>query len=390
MMQNFGDWQSDFYAKGAYNETSPYPFSFPELERRAHQVMNPLIYGYVRGGAGDETTQDRNVAGLRSYGLVPRMLRDRASRDLSTEFLGRRVEAPVFICPVGVLGAVHPHGDLEIARMCADLDIVGMYSTLSEATIEEMSEAKGDSLGIFQLYPSSDRELTDSFIRRAEAAGFDALAVTLDAGSLGYRPRDLRHGFSPMNRGTCLANYTSDPRFLEIAAVASKEDLDALRAGQVWSTLFSDPHLTWDNIAHIREVTSLPIVLKGICDPEDARRARDAGVDVIACSNHGGRQANGGIPAIEHLPAIVDAVDGLPVTFDSGVRDGVDILRALGLGATAVGIGRPYVYGLAVGGRAGASHVVRSLLAEADLTMAIDCYATLSELSVVRVPGWQI
>lgn len=389
-MQNFGDWQRDFYTKGAYSETSPYPFSFAGLEERAQQVMNPLIFGYVRGGAGNETTQDRNVAGLRAYGLVPRMLRDRANRDLSTELLGRRLAAPIFICPVGVLGAVHPHGDLEIARMCADLDVAGMYSTLSEATIEEMSEAKGDSLGIFQLYPSSDRELTDSFVRRAEDAGFDALAVTLDAGSLGYRPRDLSHGFTPMMRGVCLANYTSDPRFLEIAGVASNEDLDALRAGRVWSTLFSDPHFTWDNIAHIRELTSLPIVLKGICDSEDARRAKDAGVDVIACSNHGGRQANGGIPAIEHLAAIVDAVDGLPVTFDSGVRDGVDILRALALGATAVGIGRPYVYGLAIGGRAGATHVVRSLLAEADLTMSIDCYSTLAELSVVSVPGCQI
>ena len=385
-MQNFGQWQSDFYARGVYNDTSPYPFTFAELERRAEKALNPLIFGYVRGGAGDETTQDRNVTGLRVYGLVPRMLRDRTTRDLSTELLGRRLDAPIFICPVGVLGAVHPDGDLEIARMCGQLDIAGMYSTLSEATIEEIAEARGDSLAIFQLYPSSDRELTDNFVRRAEAAGFDALAVTLDAGSLGYRPRDLRHGFTPMMRGTCLANYTSDPRFLEIAGVAPKDDLDALRAGHVWSTLFSDPKFTWDNIAHLRETTSLPIVLKGICDPEDARRAKDAGVNVIACSNHGGRQANGGIPAIEHLPAILDAVDGLPVTFDSGIRDGVDILRALALGATAVGIGRPYVYGLAIGGREGATHVVRSLLAEADLTMAIDCYADLSELSVTRVP----
>ncbi|MGB0435424.1 MAG: alpha-hydroxy-acid oxidizing protein [Mycobacterium sp.] len=385
-MQNFGNWQNDFYAKGVDNETSPYPFGFAELERRAEKAMNPLIFGYVRGGAGDETTQDRNVAGLRAYGLVPRMLRDRTTRDLSTELVGRRLAAPIFICPVGVLGAVHPDGDLEIARMCADLDIAGMYSTLSNATIEEVAEARGDSLGIFQLYPSTDRELTDNWIHRAEAAGFDALAVTLDTGSLGFRPRDLSHGFVPMMRGTCIANYLSDPRFLEIAGVKSKDDLDPLRAGQVWSALFSDPAFTWDNIAHIREITKLPIVLKGICDPEDARRAKDAGVNVIACSNHGGRQANGGIPAIEHLPAIVEAVDGLPVTFDSGVRDGVDIVRALALGATAVGIGRPYVYGLAIAGREGAAHVVQSLLAEADLTMAIDCYANLSELAVTRVP----
>ncbi|MCH9668971.1 MAG: alpha-hydroxy-acid oxidizing protein [Actinomycetia bacterium] len=385
-MENFGDWQKAFYTKGVTNDTSPYPFSFAELQTRAERVMNPLIFGYVRGGAGDETTQDRNVSGLRAYGLTPRVLRDRTTRDLSTELLDRRLQMPIFICPVGVLGAVHPDGDLEIARMCAELGIAGMYSTLSEATIEEIAAARGESLGIFQLYPAQDRELTDSFVRRAEAAGFDAIAVTLDAGSLGYRPRDLSHGFIPMMRGKCIANYTSDSRFLEIAGVTSKDDLDPLHAGQVWSTLFSDPNFTWANIAHIRKLTTLPLVLKGVCDPEDARRARDEGVDVIACSNHGGRQANGGIPAIEHLPGVLKAADGLPVTFDSGVRDGVDVLRALALGATAVGIGRPYVYGLAIGGRDGAAHVVRALLAEADLTMAIDCYASLSELSVSRLP----
>ncbi|MCH9710203.1 MAG: alpha-hydroxy-acid oxidizing protein, partial [Actinomycetia bacterium] len=197
-MQNFGTWQNDFYAKGVANETSPYPFGFAELEGRAEKAMNPLIFGYVRGGAGDETTQDRNVAGLRAYGLVPRMLRDRTTRDLSTELVGRRLAAPIFICPVGVLGAVHPDGDLEIARMCADLDIAGMYSTLSNATIEDIADARGGSLGIFQLYPSSDRELTDNWIHRAEAAGFDAIAVTLDTGSLGFRPRDLSHGYVPM------------------------------------------------------------------------------------------------------------------------------------------------------------------------------------------------
>lgn len=384
-MGNFGDFQNAFYSDGVVNRTSAFPFRFEEWEQRAQEVLNPLIFGYVRGGAGDESTQDVNVAALRRYGLVPRMLRDRRVRDLSVSFLGRRLTAPIFVCPVGVLGAVHRDGDLEVARVCAEMDIAGMYSTLSAATIEAMAEAKGNSFGIFQLYPTTDRELSASFVQRAQTAGFDAIAVTLDTGSLGWRPRDLAHGFIPMMRGECIANYTSDPRFLRIAGVSSVADLDPIQAGRVWSTLFANPNFTWDDIAWLRRLTDRPIILKGICLPEDAARAKAAGVDAIACSNHGGRQANGGIPAIDHLQGVLEAADGLPVTFDSGIRTGVDVLRAVGLGATLAGIARPYVYALAVGGRAGVRHLLSCLLAETDLTMAVDCYSSLDQLAIHRL-----
>lgn len=384
-MGNFGDYQYRLYRAGVLNKTSPFPFTFSEWEQRARENMNPLIYGYVKGGAGDEHTQDVNVAELRRYGFTPRMLRDRSDRDMSVTFLERRLPTPVFLCPVGVLGNIRPEGDLEEARVCAELDLVGMYSTLSSATLEEVADAKGDSLGIFQLYPTADEKLTESFVKRAEKAGYDAIAVTVDYGIVGWRPRDLAHGFMPMMRGDCIANYTSDPRFLELAGVTHEKDLDPMHAGAVWLEVFANPRFTWDDITWLRQITELPLIVKGICMPDDAARARQLGVDVIACSNHGGRQANGGIPAICHLEAVLDAAGDLPVTFDSGIRDGVDVLRAYGLGAALVGIGRPYAYGLAVGGREGLRTVVSQILAEADLTMAVDCYTDLSQLAVERL-----
>jgi isopentenyl diphosphate isomerase/L-lactate dehydrogenase-like FMN-dependent dehydrogenase len=384
-MGNFGDYQYQFYKAGVLNKTSQFPFTFGEWEYRAEEVLNPLIYSYVKGGAGDEGTQDSNVAELRRYGLTPRMLRDRSDRDMSVTFLDRKLPSPVFLCPVGVLGNVRPDGDLEAAQVCAELDLVGMYSTLSSATVEEVAEARKRSFGIFQLYPSADQKLTESFVRRAEMAGFDAIAVTVDFGTMGWRPRDLAHGFMPMLRGDCIANYTSDPRFRELAGVTSEDDLDPLHAGAVWMDIFANPRFTWADIMWLRQLTELPLIVKGICLPSDAALARQLGVDVIACSNHGGRQANGGVPAICHLEPVIEAARGVPVTFDSGIRSGVDVLRAYGLGAALVGIGRPYIYGLAVGGREGLRTVVLQILAEADLTMAVDCYTDLDQLAIERL-----
>lgn len=378
-MADFGSFQDGIYAEGLLAKHRRFPYTFTDLEERARQVLDTATFDYVRGGAGDEHTQDINVTELRRYGFVPRMLRDRSVRDLSTTFLGHELEAPVLLCPVGVNGMVHEDGDLEVARAAARLGVAAMYSTLSEAPLEHVAEARGDSFAAFQLYPTNDDALTDSLVRRAAAAGFDALTITLDTGSLGWRPRDLANGYIPFLRGRGLANYLSDPRFLELCGV---DNPPPLHAGIVWSSLFSKPTFSWDDIARIRRLTELPIILKGICHTEDARRAAAEGVDAIACSNHGGRQANGGLPAIDHLEGVLDA--GLPVTFDSGIRDGVDILRVVGLGATLAGIGRPYVYGLTIGGAAGVEHVVRSMLAEADLTMAADCLTTLADLHIVK------
>jgi lactate 2-monooxygenase len=238
------------------------------------------------------------------------------------------------------------------------------------------------------VYPPNDRELTESLVARAEAAGFRAIVITLDTLTLGWRPRDLALASFPQLKGLCLANYFSDPVFRSRLAAAPEDDVEA--ATGLWAMTFGNQSLTWDDLAWLRSLTGLPILLKGICSPDDARRAVDAGMDGIYCSNHGGRQANGGMPALDCLTDVVHAAGDLPVVFDSGVRSGPDVLKALALGATAVAIGRPYAYALAVGGQAGIEHVVRCLLAELDLTMAIDGYPRVADLgpeAVRRVPA---
>src|SRR5690606_15026369 len=237
-------------------------------------------------------------------------------------------------------------------------------STLMQDPMEDVAAALGDTPGWFQLYPPSDREVCESFVRRAEASGWQAIVVTLDTLTLGWRPRDLALGSFPQLKGLCLANYFSDPVFRSRLAVPPEEDLEA--ATGHWALTFGNPGLSWDDLAWLRSLTDLPLLLKGICSGEDVRRALDHGVDGIYCSNHGGRQANGGLPAIDCLPEVVEAAGDAPVVFDSGIRSGAEVVKALALGASAVGIGRPYAYGLAVGGQRGIEHVLRCLLAETD------------------------
>ena len=383
----FSDYQLGIYLEGVTGRTPDLPKGYEELERLGSAAMDPAVLGYVAGGAGDETTQRANVAAFARYGVVPRMLAGAGERDLSVDLLGLRLPSPLLLAPVGVLGVVAEDGDLQTARASAATGVPMIASTLSEAPLEQVREAQGSTPGLFQLYPPADHALAESLAARAEAAGYAAIVITLDTWINGWRPRDLERAYLPMLQGRCLANYVSDPRFRELLAASGGTGGEA--AVRLWASLFGDPRMTWADLARFRSLTSLPILLKGICSPDDAKRALDGGMDGIVCSNHGGRQANGGIPAIDHLEAVVEAAGGAPVVFDSGVRSGVDAVKALGLGAAAVAVGRPYVHGLAAAGQRGVEHVVRSLLAEADLTMAVDGYPDLAALrgAVRRLPA---
>jgi lactate 2-monooxygenase len=380
-MTNFGDFQLEIYLRGLAGVRESLPLTYTELEARAHAALPADLLSYVAGGAGNEHTQRVNVTGFDRWGLIPRMLVPGAQRDLSTELFGMTLSSPLMMAPIGVIGlcAQDGHGDLATARAAAATGVPMIASTLSVDPLEDVAAAFGDTPGFFQLYTPNDRELAESFVSRAEAAGFRGIVVTLDTWVPGWRPRDLSLGNFPQLRGHCLANYFTDPLFRARLEKSPEEDPRA--AALQWALVFGNPTLSWDDLPWLRSLTKLPIVLKGICHSEDARRAIDGGIDGLYCSNHGGRQANGGIPAIEHLPEIVAAAGDTPVIFDSGVRGGEHIVKALALGARAVAIGRPYAYGLALGGEDGIAHVLRCLLAEADLLMAVDGYPTIADLT---------
>ena len=376
----YGDFQLEIYLAGLSGNVPGLPVSFADLESRAAQALPPSVLSYVAGGAGDERTQRANVAAFGQWGVMPRMLVGAAARDLSVDLFGLRLPSPVFLAPIGVIGlcAQDGHGDLATAEAAASLAVPMIASTLSVDPMEQVAERLGHTPGFFQLYTPTDRELAESLVRRAEQAGFKAIVVTLDTWITGWRPRDLATSNFPQLRGSCLANYTTDPVFR--ARLAHSPEENVMAAVAHWAGVFGNP-LTWDDLPWLRSLTTLPLILKGICHPDDARRALDAGADAVYVSNHGGRQANGGLPALDCLPGVVQAAAGRPVLFDSGIRSGADIIIALALGATAVGIGRPYAYGLALGGAKGIEHVLRTLLAEADLIMAVDGYPALADLT---------
>jgi lactate 2-monooxygenase len=380
MAQQFGDYQHEIYFNGLFGVQPEFPMAFAGWEAKAEAVLPSSVASYVAGGAGDEFTQRENVRAFERWGLVPRMLVGAARRDLSVDLFGMTLPSPLFMAPIGVIGlcAQDGHGDLATARAAARTGVPMVASTLSMDPMEDVAAEFGDTPGFFQLYTPTDRALAESLVHRAEAAGFRGIVVTLDTWITGWRPRDLGTGNFPQLRGHALTNYTSDPVFRALLPQAPEADPRATALH--WAGIFGNP-LTWDDLPWLRSLTDLPLLLKGLCHPDDVRRARDAGVDGVYCSNHGGRQANGGLAALDLLPGVVEAADGLPVLFDSGVRSGADVVKALALGATAVGVGRPYAYGLALGGTEGIVHVLRSLLAEADLIMAVDGYPTLADLT---------
>ncbi|WP_406232339.1 alpha-hydroxy-acid oxidizing protein [Nocardia sp. NBC_01009] len=370
----FADYQNEIYFGALGGHPPEFPADYATLEAKAAAALPDSLHSYIAGGAGDELTQRRNVDAFADWGLVPRMLVGATERDLSVTAWGITFPSPIFMAPVGVIGLVgDKHGDIAVAEAAAKTGVPAVFSTLMEDPLEEVVPHAGATPSFFQLYTPKNRDLAASLVSRAEAAGYRGITVTLDTWIPGWRPRDLATGNFPQLRGHVLKNYTSDPVFQKMVG---SDDPQTIILN--WIQTFGNP-LSWSDLAWLRSLTDLPIVLKGISHPDDARRAIDGGVDGIYCSNHGGRQANGGLSALETLPAVVAACDDrVPVLFDSGVRSGSDVVKALGLGATMVGIGRPYVYGLALAGVPGLVHVLRMILAEADLLMAVNGYPDLA------------
>ena len=381
-MPRFSDFESEIYQAGMAGVVPALPMTADDMEQAAARIMTPRSYGYVAGSAGSESTARANRSAFDSWEIVPRHLRGVPERDLSVELFGSRVPTPLLLAPIGALSIVWQKADLEVARVAAALGVPMVLSTLSTSTLEEVAVELGSGpagRGWFQLYWPTDREVALSLVQRAERAGYRAVVVTLDTWALSWRPRDLANGYLPFLAGEGLANYFSDPAFRSRLSRPPEED--PVAAVALWSQIFSNPGLRASDLRWLREQTQLPILVKGVCHPDDARVARDAGLDGLIVSNHGGRQIDGARPSLDCLPEVAAASGELTVLFDSGIRNGSDIVKALALGARAVLLGRPYVFGLAVAGGDGLRHVLRCLLAELDLTLGLSGHASVEQLS---------
>jgi lactate 2-monooxygenase len=358
---------------------SEWPIAPEDWEHAAERALDPGAFGYIAGGAGGEATVRANLEAFDRRRLRPRMLAGNVVRDLSVEVLGTRSPAPFLLGPVGVLSIAHADAEVGAARGAAAEGIPFILSSAASSSIEQVAEAMGDAPRWFQLYWINDREVAASLVRRAEAAGYGAIVVTLDTPTLGWRPRDLRQAYLPFVRGEGCANFFTDPVFCSRLDAPPGEDLLAAAAAML--ATFPNLGLTWQDLDWLREQTSLPLLVKGVLRGDDAEQAREHGVDGIVVSNHGGRQVDGSVASLDALVEVRAAVGPeFPLLVDGGIRRGADVIKALALGANAVLIGRLYAYGLAVGGSQGVEAVVRQLLAEVDLTLALCGGVSVREL----------
>lgn len=426
--------QNAIYRPGTLGLTPTVPTDPDELERRARRRMSPKAWAYVAGGAGSGATVRANREAFERHRLVPRMLRAPLERDLSTRVLGTDLAAPLLLAPVGAAGLVTDDADVRIAQGAHASGIPYVFSCQGSSPMEATAQAMAGTPFWYQLYWSTDEALVDSMIRRAEAAGAQALVVTLDTTMLGWRTQDLDLGSLPFARGLGIAQYTSDPRFMEVVrqriagqagtkgaglGVSARTPIDVARIAkggiatllsmarqhpgslrenlrspqprasvETFLDIYSNPGLSWEHIATLRERTSLPVLLKGILHEDDAKQALDLGVDGIIVSNHGGRQVDHSIAALDALVRIREAVGPEPtLLMDSGVRSGADLFLALALGADACLLGRPHVYGLALDGAAGVSAVIDNVVAELDLTMGLMGVSSIEEITTDLLEG---
>jgi lactate 2-monooxygenase len=402
------DRQQAVYLAGVGNRKPKLPTDANLLEERARGAISPEAFAYIAGGAGSGRTMAANRSDFERWRIVPRMLRDVEQRDTRVELFGRRLSSPFVLSPIGVLEMVHKRADVAVAAAARDAQVPVTFSNQASRPMEDCARELGDGMRMFQLYWSTSNDLVESFVSRAEACGCAAIVVTLDTTILGWRTHDLDLGYLPFLRGKGIAQYTSDPVFTRLLDEDSEADspqprpsLGALStlfqliraypqrfdprraraAVQTFIRIYSRPSLTWEDLPFLRERTKLPIVLKGILHPDDARRAVDEGMDGVWVSNHGGRQVDGATSTIAALPGIAEAIGGrVPIVMDSGVRTGADAFKALALGATAVGIGRPHCYALAIAGERGVRELLHNFQADFDLTMGLAGCRSVGEI----------
>jgi len=359
-----------------------FPLTFEEWERRASETMLPGGFGYASTGAGRGETEKRNAEAFSKWAIVPRMLQDVSTVDMGVKMFGRSYKTPFFLAPIGVQVLAHEEAECATAKAAAVMEVPFIVSTVSSCSLEEISEAAPSGPKWFQLYFSSVHpELSYSMVERAERSGYEAIVITVDTVMAGWREQDIRSGFSPLASGYGKGNYVNDPVFMKSLPNQDGESVIA----SIFENI-QHPNLTWKDIEEVKKRTSLPVLIKGILHPEDAKIAVEYGVDGIIVSNHGGRQLDGVIASIDALPEIVEAVDGqIPILLDSGVRRGIDAVKSLALGATGVLIGRPFLYGLAAGGQKGVEKVLERFIQETEVSLALSGMADLKQISKLKM-----
>jgi len=353
-----------------------WPISAVDWERAAEEKLDPGAFGYIAGGAGAEETMRANLEAFRNWRIRPRMLTGNVARDQSVEVLGLRSAAPFLLAPVGVLSIAHEEAEVGVAKAAAAAGVPIVLSSAATHSLEDVAET-----GVprwFQLYWVSDREICASFVKRAEDAGYGAIVVTLDTLTLGWRPRDLRHAYLPFLQGEGCGQFFTDPVFLSRLDKPPADDV--LTAAAMMLATFPNIGLTWDDLDWLRAQTTLPVLVKGVLTADDARLALEHGVDGILVSNHGGRQVDGAVAALDALVEVRDALPEAVVLMDGGIRTAADVLKAMALGADAVLIGRPYAYALAAGGQRGVEELLQNLMAEIDLNLALAGAHSVREL----------
>lgn len=364
-------------------DTQSLPISIEDWEQKARELLSVGPFDYIIGGSGAEETLASNRNAFQNWAILPRMLRDVSERHLQIALFDHQLDTPILLAPVGMQGIAHQQGELASAKAAAASGVPFIVSTVSTYSLEQIASVMGDAPRWFQLY-WSNREVAASMVRRAENAGYSAIVVTVDTIMLGWKRRDFRNGYSPLKEGKGLANYINDPVFCETMPEINNETV----VQEILRTIYH-PGLTWDDILFLRKHTKLPILLKGILHPKDAELAIEKGIDGIIVSNHGGRQLDGAVASLDALPGIAQVVQGrIPILLDSGIRNGADIVKAVALGASAVLIGRPYIFGLAVAGEQGVESILKSLIGELDVALALSGLRSIAEINretVIRI-----